>query len=76
MGLNALVHDLVQLVDVLLERLLDGGVIAIPITLDAHLAGRDVYGKVMRRRQLVDTLEEGLSVAEYCSVMYGRRAFC
>ena len=60
MGLDALVHDLIQLVDVLLERLLDGRVIAIPVALDVHLAGRDVYGKVMRRRQLVDTLEEGL----------------
>lgn len=76
MGLDALVHDLVQLVDVLLERLLDGRVIAIPVALDVHLAGRDIDGKVVRRRQLVDTLEEGLSVAEYCSVMYGRRAFC
>ena len=60
MGLDALVHDLVQLVDVLLERLLDGRVIAIPVALDVHLAGRDVDGKVMRRRQLVDALEEGL----------------
>ena len=60
MGLDALVHDLVQLVDVLLERLLDGRVIAIPVALDVHLAGRDIDGKVVRRRQLVDTLEEGL----------------
>ena len=60
MGLDALVHDLIQLVDVLLERLLDGRVIAIPVALDVHLAGRDIDGKVMRRRQLVDTLEEGL----------------
>ena len=60
MGLDAFVHDVIQLVDVLLERLLDGGVIAIPIALDVHLAGRDIDGEVMRRRQLVDTLEEGL----------------
>ena len=60
MGLDALVHDLVQLVDILLERLLDGRVIAIPVALDVHLAGRDIDGKVVRRRQLVDTLEEGL----------------
>ena len=60
MGLDALVHNLIQLVDVLLERLLDGRVITIPVALDVHLAGRDVYGEVMRRRQLVDTLEEGL----------------
>ena len=60
MGLDALVHDLVQLVDILFERLLDGRVIAIPVALDVHLAGRDIDGKVVRRRQLVDTLEEGL----------------